>query len=335
MTFMPDTPKSKAKEIFVVDSYAKTPQQQEALTTAIDRLRSLDRDICIVSHLPVPESATMPGVKFSIFDKNNILGPNPTVLCWVIGDLEVRCPPPNYYHGPAVYTNLYNALRILAGGYERVHFVESDIGVDVISAHVDRAAHEFASRPEIQVVGYSFYEDYPARASTAILTSLISLKPQIVAHLPCISSWDDYMGLINGKRLILEEWFLDRLISQGIQYTLLPGSPVQDHSHAEGEYIIFKCRLRNSLYLVFVSNRSSRMLEARLKTNESIQVKPGGLAVMQNLSKDYEVLVRFIDSETVRHHPLKTMEIGAFKKADLDLCPDWDKMKITHEDQPN
>jgi hypothetical protein len=68
--------------------------------------------------------------------------------------------------------------------------------------------------------------------------------------------------------------------------------------------------------------------------NDSIQVKPGGMAEVRNLSDDHEIVVRFADSETVRHYPLKIMKIGAFKKTGYDLCPDWDRMAVTQETMP-
>jgi hypothetical protein len=205
MTRPLDDAKSKEKEILVVDSYAKTPQQRETLASALEAMRSLGRDIFVVSHLPIPEGIINSNVKFTVYDTNNILGPNPTFLSWKIGDLEVRWPPPNDYHGAAVYANLNNALRLLTGRYERVHFVESDIGVDAISVHLDRATYEFTSRPDVQVVGYSLCDDDPARASNALLTNLISLKPQVVERLPCVSSWGDYASLASAGRLIFEE----------------------------------------------------------------------------------------------------------------------------------
>jgi hypothetical protein len=209
--------KFKMKEILVVDSYAKTPPQREALAATIKRLTALGRDICLVSHLPIPESAIESGVKFVVYDHNNILGESPVSVYFKAEDLEVCCRPTDDYHGAAVYASLCNALRLLAGRYDRVHFVESDIDVEAVRFHLVRVAQEFDDRPEAQVMGYSFYCDDPARASTAILTSLFSLKPEIVQALPHVSNWEDYTRLATGKRLFLEEWFLDRPVSQGIK----------------------------------------------------------------------------------------------------------------------
>jgi hypothetical protein len=312
------------REILVVDSYAKTPQQREALAGTINRLMSLERDICLVSHLPIPENMIHPGVKYVIYDHHNILGESPVVVFFQFEDMEVRCRPADDYHGAAVYASLCNALHLLAGRYERVHFVESDIDAEAVRSHLVRVAQEFARQPEAQVMGYSFYANDPARASSAILTSLFSLKSEIVGALPHVSNWEDYVGLSTNKRVFLEEWFLDRLTAQGIRYRLLGAAPFEDQSHLEGDYLVFKCRQNNALHIVFVVNRSARPLEVKWHANETMPIAPGRVSWIPNLPGSDEVCVRFGDAEAIHRHPLNGMRKGAFKKAGYNLCPDWD-----------
>jgi hypothetical protein len=222
-----------------------------------------------------------------------------------------------------VYVSLCDALRLLAGRYDRVHFVESDIDVEAVRSHLVRATQEFERRPDAQVVGYCFYSDDPERSSSAIMTSLFSLKPEIVRALPQISNWDDYIRLSTDHRLFLEEWFLDRLVSQGIQYNLLGAATFKDQSHMEGEYLIFKCRLNIPVLLVFIVNRSARELEAKWRSNQTMRIMPGTICWITQLEATDEVLVRFADSGTFHRHPLSAMRMGVFKKAGYDLCPDW------------
>jgi hypothetical protein len=320
--------KLEMREILVVDSYAKTLQQREMLAATINNLMSLERDICLVSHVPIPESMIHPGVKHVIYDHNNILGESPVAVFFRFDDLEVRCRPADDYHGAAVYASLCNALRLLAGRYERVHFVESDIEVEAVKSHLARVTQKFKHQPEAQVMGYSFYTHDPARAASAMLTSLLSLKPEIVGALPHVSNWNDYVGLSTDKRVFLEEWFLDRLTSRGIKYNLLGAAPFKDQSHLEGEYLVFKCRQNNALHLVFVVNRSARPLEVKWHASETMPLAPEKIGWIPNLSASDEVFVRFADSDAMHRHPLNGMRMGAFKKAGYNLCPDWDNAML-------
>jgi hypothetical protein len=124
-------------DIFVVDSYAKSAEQVDMLTSMVDYLTKANRDICLVSHLPIPERLITDNVKFTIFDRNNILGPSVGGVFFQFMDMEVRYPPADFYHGAAVYSNLYNALKLLAHRYEWVHFMESDLEVDDVQRHLD------------------------------------------------------------------------------------------------------------------------------------------------------------------------------------------------------
>jgi hypothetical protein len=310
-------------EILVVDSYAKTPQQVEALSAAVHALAELGRDLCLVSHLPIPESVLHPGVKYVLYDSHNILGGEPMTLCLNVGDLEVRFQPADYYHGAAVYSNLYNSLRLLAPRYEWVHFVEADIDVEDVRKHLAGGFQEFKNDKDLKVIGYTFFPNDPALVSTAIFTSLISVKPALVEHLPLISSWSEYRGFYQGQAPILEAWLVDRLKAGNIGYTLLSVAQIRHQSNLGGDYHVVKCRQRNSLWAVFVANRSKSMLDAQWRSGRHRQLEPGVLWCVENVAPSDEVSVTFVGSGNVFHHSLETMRPGIFKKAGLDLCPDW------------
>jgi hypothetical protein len=93
----------------------------------------------------------------------------------------------------------------------------------------------------------------------------------------------------------------------------------------EGEYLIFKCRQNSPALLVFIVNRSARVLEAKWQPNQTMPLAPGKIGWIAHLTEADEVHVKFADTGTFNSHPLSTMRMGAFKKAGYDLCPDWDQ----------
>jgi hypothetical protein len=311
------------KEIFIVDSYAKSPEQVDLLSAMVDHLTKANRDICLVSHLPIPERLVNQNVKFVIYDSNNILGPKPMTLFFKFQDIEVRCYPTDFYHGPAVYSNLYNALKLLANRYEWVHFVESDVDFEAIQQHLDRGFANFKDRHDVKVLGYPFEPGDPTIRDTAILTSLFSLRPEIAESLPLVTNWDEYHQLCREKTLVLEVWLLDLFKARNIKYELLNDMKVAERSHLGGDYVLVKCRQLNPLFTIFVANQSHRAIDAKGPSGDNRRLNPGQLTWFANVAPSAEVQVSYVGSEKVYHHPLETMRKGAFRKQGAFLCPDW------------
>jgi hypothetical protein len=311
------------KDIFVVDSYAHSPEQADMLASMIGFLAKINRDICLVSHLPIPEHVVNPNVKFVIYDSNNVLGPTPMTLTFKTQDLEVRCQPKNFYHGPAVYSSLHNALRLLAHRYDWIHFVESDVDVSAIQQHLDGGFARLKDRHDVKVIGYPFVPDDPVHRSAAILTALISLRPEIGDSLPVVTSWDEYQRFRREKTMVLEAWLLDLFKTRNIKYELLDDLRVAEKSHIGGDYVVVKCRQYNSLFMVFIINQSPSAIDVKWTFGATRRVEAGETLYSSNMADSDEILVSFVGSETVHHHPLKTMLLGAFRKQGANLCPDW------------
>jgi hypothetical protein len=318
-----DGTQAAMKDIFVVDSYAQSHQHVDMLSAMVDHLTKANQDICLVSHLPIPERLVNPNVKFVCHDSNNILGPNPMALYFKHQDLEIRCYPTDFYHGPAVYSNLHNALTLLAHRYNWVHFVESDIDFEAIQRHLEGGFATLKNRHDVKVIGYPFDPDDPALRSTAILTSLFSLRPEIVEFLPRVTNWNEYDRLCQNNTLVLEAWLLDLFKARKIQYALLDDMKIADKSHLGGDFTVIKCRQNDPLFTIFVINQSRREIDAQGPSGTGFRLKPGQLTWFVNVTPSDEVLVSYVGSETIYRHPLKTMRLGAFRKQGVDLCPDW------------
>jgi hypothetical protein len=310
-------------EIFVVDSYATSSEHVDLLVSMIDHLTKAGCDICLVSHLPIPERLVNNNVKFTIFDRNNILGPSVGGVFFKFLDMEVRYPPADFYHGAAVYLNLYNALKLLSRRYEWVHFLESDLDFEDVRRHLDGGFAQLKNNPNLSAIGYPLHPDDPAPDPTAILTNLISLRPEIVDLLPPVFSWIDYERPCAGDLVILEAWLLNQFKTMNVKYALLRGMPMANKCRLDGDHTAFKCRQNNPLFSVFVVNHSPYDLDVRSNSGHQHLLKPGYIFCMHDISASDELRVTYLGLNKVFRHPVDTLRIGAFKKQGASLCPDW------------
>ncbi len=310
-------------DIFVVDSYAKSPEQLDMLAAMVDYLTKARRDICLVSHLPIPERLVGGNVKFVLYDSNNILGPEPMKMYFRAANFEIRYPATDHYHGAAVYSNLYNSLKLLAHRYEWVHFVENDIEGEAIRQHLDGGFSQFKNDKEMKVIGYSSYGERPADSATAMLTSLLSVRPEIVESFPRIDSWDDYLRLNNNSWIILEAWMLRMLRTRNLKHALLAAIPTGNKSKLTGDHSVIKCRQQGPLYTVFVINHADQMIEAQWSTGVRQVLVPRQMTWQSNMGPLVRVTVSYLGTDAVYHHPFDSMRPGAFKVDGRNLCPDW------------
>jgi hypothetical protein len=311
------------KDIFVVDSYAKSAEQVGLLASMIEHLTEAKREICLVSHLPIPERLLTPNVKFVLFDANNILGPMAMTVYLQFLDMEVRYEPTEIYHGAAVYANLHNALRLLAHEYEWVHFIESDLEFENVEKHIEGAFAQFKERGELSVIGYPLHPDDPAADPANILTNLFSLRPEIGELLPRVFCWEDYKRLCGGELLILEKWLVNRFKAENIQYALVKGVRMANKYHPDGDYMVIKCRQYSELFTVFVHNPSRREIEVTWPNGTSRRLRAGQLVFLPNLGASDEVHITYVGEERGFRHRVEAMQMGAFRKPGFDFCPDW------------
>jgi hypothetical protein len=312
------------KEIFVVSSYAQSPEQVEILASTIEYLARTDRDICLVSHLPIPERLVNQNVKFTIVDDNNILGPPLGGAYWQFLDMELRCNPADFYHGAAVYTNLRNALTLLAHRYDWVHFIESDLHAADIQKHLDGGFARFKDMPDLGVIGYALHPVGSAPVPQAIVTNLLSLRPTIVNLLPPVSSWDDYQRLCAGNLVILEGFLINQFQAHNVKCALLSlAAPLANKTHLGADHTAFKCRQHNPLFTVFVVNHSPHEIAVQSKSGHNFRLKPGHVFYAHDQSASDELSVTYVASNKVFRHPVETLRLGTFKKHGANLCPDW------------
>jgi hypothetical protein len=311
------------KDIFVIDSYAKSAEQVDLLASMVDFLTKDHRDICLVSHLPIPERLVNSNVKFTLFDRNNILGPPVGGAFYKFLDMEVRCQPADFYHGAAVYSNLYNALRLLAHRYDWVHFIESDLDTEDVRKHLDGGFAQLKDNRDLSVIGYPVHAGDPIPDPTALVTNLIALRPEIVEHLPLVSSWDDYERFGPGEPVILEGWLLHQFKARNIPYALLQGVPMTNKTRLGSDHTAFKCRQHNPLFSVFVINHSPGEIDVQSNSGHSYLLKPGHICCIHDISASDELRVTYVGLGKVFRHPVETLSMGAFKKQGVNLCPDW------------
>jgi hypothetical protein len=312
------------KEIFVISSYAKSPEQVDILASMIGYLTKTNRDICLVSHLPIPERLVNDNVKFTVLDSNNILGPPLGGAYWQFLDMKVQFNPANFYHGAAVYSNLYNALKLLAGRYEWVHFVESDLDAKDVQKYLDEGFAQHENNPDLSVIGYALLPENPASSPVAIVTDLFSLRPQIVDLLPLVSSWNDYERLSAGNLVILEGFLMNQFKARNIKCALLRlDAQLVNKTRLGNDHMAFKCRQNNQFFTVFVINRSPFEITVKTNSGHDYRLKPGHVFYAHDISASDELHVIYIESQKVFHHPVAPLRMGAFKKQGANLCPDW------------
>ena len=120
------------EEAVVITTY---PAIQAIVDTTIECIKSIKqtgKKIILTSHLPIPEELQKL-VDYSIYDKNNILT-NHTFYgytwfdygSWRV-DLLLAGENNDIYHGPAVYTNYYNAATLAERlGIKKIYFLNYD-----------------------------------------------------------------------------------------------------------------------------------------------------------------------------------------------------------------
>jgi len=122
---------SKKKTAFVVSTYPKDQATAETTKKCLEALNKFGLPVILASHCDVPESVSEFSDHIIVDKKSNILTKH-DFYCSFWGhifsegqeyrvDLSIRNTDNHTYHGPAVYTNYYNAIKMASYlGYESV-----------------------------------------------------------------------------------------------------------------------------------------------------------------------------------------------------------------------
>jgi hypothetical protein len=118
------------KKLIIISTYPENQQKEDILSKCIDKLKSLEFDILIVSHHPIPLHIQNK-VDYCLIDNQNTLLPyelTPRYWC-VTNDFNVIIN--NYGHQLTVSTNIQNGIDFATNNnYEFFLFTESDNLID-------------------------------------------------------------------------------------------------------------------------------------------------------------------------------------------------------------
>jgi hypothetical protein len=304
----------ETQDIVVIDSYAVSPQKQDELYDLISHFDSMNKDVCLVSHLPLPARMFLQNVKHAIYDANNLLGPEPLKVFCKVRDIELHWHSSETYHGSAVYINLYNALKLLLHKYAWIHFVEVDTDRDAIRRHLELVFEPLRNQPDVDLVAYPFFRDDLGISATGIVTTCFSCRPEIVQKLPLITTWHDYMRHCpSGKFIFLEE-LLWNVLSQTVNHRILDNQQIAHGSTVGGNCVVVKCPLDSGAFAVFVVNRTIRTQEIRCSTGQMFRLAPEEVGCVQNLTPEVEVVITEVETGASHRWGFHEMRSGSFKR---------------------
>jgi hypothetical protein len=120
------------QEAIIISTYPTQQSVIDSTKECIESFKQTGRKIILTSHVPIPlELQEL--VDYCIYDKNNLLTKHDFYYhCWVdYGHFKVNTilqgEDNNVYHGPAVYTNYYNASSLAKNiGIKKLFFINYD-----------------------------------------------------------------------------------------------------------------------------------------------------------------------------------------------------------------
>lgn len=304
------------KDIFVIDSYISSVHDYsyKLVDDMIDYLSGIGKEICLVSHLPIYE-ALAKKVRYSVYDSNNIIGDESIELWFASKFMKLKWNPATSYHGAAVYTNIYNSLKLLQD-YSVVHFIEYDINLSVIPDYLKNI-----EKINFDVIGFPFIDNNQGVVSS-IVTNLFSIRPEIVCYFPRIEIWKEYKDY--HRDILFENWFYQVLKKAGARtYTLKP--MVLGNIRSEGNVFIACTRNTEGHKVIFVidlsdSQEVSVIFETgthHLKCHNTISY------VAKEDNKTFSVIT---NGNKVDYNIADLKINGKFKYFDGSMtCPDWDE----------
>jgi hypothetical protein len=120
------------QEVIIISTYPVQQSIIDSTKECIESFKQTGRKIILTSHVPIPlELQEL--VDYCIYDKNNLLTKHDFYYhCWVdYGHFKVNTilqgEDNDVYHGPAVYTNYYNAASLAKNiGIKKLFFINYD-----------------------------------------------------------------------------------------------------------------------------------------------------------------------------------------------------------------
>lgn len=120
------------QEAVVISTYPLQQSVIDSTKECIESFKQTGRKIILTSHVPIPEEL-QELVDYCVYDKNNLLTKHDFYYhCWVdYGHFKVNTilqgEDNDVYHGPAVYTNYYNAASLAKNiGIKKLFFINYD-----------------------------------------------------------------------------------------------------------------------------------------------------------------------------------------------------------------
>jgi hypothetical protein len=120
------------QEVIIVSTYPTQQSVIDATKECIESFKKTGRKVILTSHISIPlELQEL--ADYCIYDKNNLLTKHDFYYhCWVdYGHFKVNTilqgEDNDVYHGPAVYTNYYNAASLASNlGFKKLYFINYD-----------------------------------------------------------------------------------------------------------------------------------------------------------------------------------------------------------------
>jgi hypothetical protein len=120
------------QEAIIISTYPIQQSVIDSTKECIESFKQTGRKIILTSHVPIPEEL-QELVDYCVYDKNNLLTKHDFYYhCWVdYGHFKVNTilqgEDNDVYHGPAVYTNYYNAASLAKNiGTKKLFFINYD-----------------------------------------------------------------------------------------------------------------------------------------------------------------------------------------------------------------
>ena len=196
-------------EVYIIDSYHDTPEKVDMLKEKIRFIKSMGKDIVLVTHYPALDHITSM-VDYVIYDKRNIMADDWKVMYWSVSD-EVKVMFPSYrgnnYHAVGCYTSLKNAVDLIKDKYKIAHFVEYDTDLVALENFLYHSWKYLRKGKKVIVI--------PDPTIASMSTVLFSFDVKWMSSvLPEIGSWQEYKEAVPNADLMYETWMCELIKSR-------------------------------------------------------------------------------------------------------------------------
>lgn len=256
-------PKYRSKDIFVIDCYPNTIEKMEKLAkTVISIKEKYDKPIAVVSHLEISKEVHS-NVDYYIYDADNTLPDYRLPVIYTFENLKLTGRLDRPYHSLPIIKSLQNVCKMFSN-FERIHFLEYDINVDL-----DKHLSNVADHKDKDLVSY-YYE------GTGIYTNIMSFRPSFMLDLLTTRTitWDEYKRMVHPllweQDLIFENWIYKVLTiaKKNDDVVILNASSVdmrRDSFKEMPKYnVIFSELEADSNYIMFIVHRGMNSKDFRV-----------------------------------------------------------------------